>query len=103
MYRLLFIGTLIFSLLGNFVCFTNAYGQLSNRLLSKGEDSLQHSLPHKSQVELYFRMSNKAAKNDPDEAWEYLKKGKEYAGSDAYLNAKAAFYEAQILTHTDQA
>lgn len=101
MYHLPLIQTILFCFLESLVCPTWVYGQISEDHFLSKKDTLEQSPAHYSQVELYFQMANKSAKEDPDKAWQYLRRGKEYAGSDAYLNAKAAFYEAQILTHTD--
>lgn len=101
MYHLPLIRTILFCFLESLVCLMGAYGQLSKEQFLSKKDTLEQSSAHYSQVDLYFKMSSKAAKNDPDKAWKYLKKGKEYVGSDKYLNAKAVFYEAQILVHAN--
>jgi signal transduction histidine kinase len=78
------------------MCSTCAYGQLAKT------DTIAQQVPAShARAELYLLMSSKNAKNDPDKAREYLKKAKEEAGEDPYLNAKSAFYEAQILAQTD--
>ncbi|AQX02827.1 ATP-binding protein [Elizabethkingia anophelis] len=96
MKYLLLVKTILLNSFLVFFCI-NIYGQSSD--VYKLTPQANHN---NIEAETYFRLANKYSKKNSSKAWEYLRRGKEYSGTDLYLNAKAIFVEAIILSDTDR-